>query len=119
MKCRILFSWRNKKNILKCRLLKILPRVLIRFCYSLFLGVIYTAELLLLAVLFFVLLFQATVSLSATLGGQSCVTVTFLLDIIVFIPLHEATAVEHLIAPLSLYSYLNVCSIIDASLLRR
>ena len=35
---------------------------------------------------------------------QSCVTVTILLNIIVFIPLHDATAVEHLIAPLSLYS---------------
>ena len=29
MKCQILFSWENKKNILKCKcLLKILPRVL-------------------------------------------------------------------------------------------
>ena len=28
MKCHILFSGKNKKNILKCRLLKILPRVL-------------------------------------------------------------------------------------------
>ena len=27
MKCQILFSWKNKKNISKCRLLKILPRV--------------------------------------------------------------------------------------------
>ena len=28
MKCQILFSGKNKKNISKCRLLKILPRVL-------------------------------------------------------------------------------------------
>ena len=28
MKCHILFSEKNKKNISKCRLLKILPRVL-------------------------------------------------------------------------------------------
>ena len=28
MKCQILFSEKNKKNISKCRLLKILPRVL-------------------------------------------------------------------------------------------
>ena len=28
MKCQILFSGENKKNISKCRLLKILPRVL-------------------------------------------------------------------------------------------
>ena len=28
MKCHILFSGKNKKNISKCRLLKILPRVL-------------------------------------------------------------------------------------------
>ena len=28
MKCQILFSGKNKKNILKCRLLQILPRVL-------------------------------------------------------------------------------------------
>ena len=28
MKCLILFSGKNKKNISKCRLLKILPRVL-------------------------------------------------------------------------------------------
>ena len=28
MKCLILFSEKNKKNISKCRLLKILPRVL-------------------------------------------------------------------------------------------
>ena len=28
MKCRNLFSWKNKKSILVCRLLKILPRVL-------------------------------------------------------------------------------------------
>ena len=28
MKCSILFSGKNKKNISKCRLLKILPRVL-------------------------------------------------------------------------------------------
>ena len=28
MKCQILFSGTNKKNISKCRLLKILPRVL-------------------------------------------------------------------------------------------
>ena len=28
MKCQILFSWKSKKNISKCRLLKILPRVL-------------------------------------------------------------------------------------------
>ena len=28
MKCPILFSEKNKKNISKCRLLKILPRVL-------------------------------------------------------------------------------------------
>ena len=29
MKCQILFSGKNKKNISKCRLLKILPRLLI------------------------------------------------------------------------------------------
>ena len=29
MKCQLLFSGKNKKNISKCRLLKILPRVLI------------------------------------------------------------------------------------------
>ena len=28
MKCQILFTGKNKKNISKCRLLKILPRVL-------------------------------------------------------------------------------------------
>ena len=28
MKCQILFSGKNKKNISKCRLLRILPRVL-------------------------------------------------------------------------------------------
>ena len=28
MKCQILFSGKNKKNISKCRLLKFLPRVL-------------------------------------------------------------------------------------------
>ena len=28
MKCQILFSVKNKKNVSKCRLLKILPRVL-------------------------------------------------------------------------------------------
>ena len=28
MQCQILFSGKNKKNISKCRLLKILPRVL-------------------------------------------------------------------------------------------
>ena len=28
MKCHVLFSEKNKKNISKCRLLKILPRVL-------------------------------------------------------------------------------------------
>ena len=28
MKCHILFSGKNKKNVSKCRLLKILPRVL-------------------------------------------------------------------------------------------
>ena len=28
MKCQIMFSGKNKKNISKCRLLKILPRVL-------------------------------------------------------------------------------------------
>ena len=35
MKCQILFSGKNKKNISKCRLLKILPRVLsIGLCLS-------------------------------------------------------------------------------------
>ena len=34
MKCQILFSGKNKKNISKCRLLKILPRVLsVKFQY--------------------------------------------------------------------------------------
>ena len=33
MKCQILFSWTNKKNISNCHLLKILPRVLsIKVC---------------------------------------------------------------------------------------
>ena len=35
MKCHILFSEKNKKNISKCRLLKILPRVLSVKLYSL------------------------------------------------------------------------------------
>ena len=35
MKCQNLFSRKNKKNILKCRLLKILPRVLsVRYSIS-------------------------------------------------------------------------------------
>ena len=34
MKCQILFSEKNKKNISKCRLLKILPRVLSVKCQS-------------------------------------------------------------------------------------
>ena len=35
MKCQILFSGKNKKNISKCRLLKILPRVLsVKECFS-------------------------------------------------------------------------------------
>ena len=35
MKCHILFSEKNKKNISKCRLLKILPRVLsVNYCYK-------------------------------------------------------------------------------------
>ena len=34
MKCQILFSGKNKKNISKCRLLKILPRVLsVKFAF--------------------------------------------------------------------------------------
>ena len=33
MKCQILFSEKNKKNISKCRLLKILPRVLFFFFF--------------------------------------------------------------------------------------
>ena len=38
MKCHILFSEKNKKNISKCRLLKILPRVLsVKNCAALFL----------------------------------------------------------------------------------
>ena len=34
MKCQILFSGKKKKNILKCRLLQILPRVLSVNLYS-------------------------------------------------------------------------------------
>ena len=37
MKCQILFSRKNMKNISKCRLLKILPRVLsVKLCFYLF-----------------------------------------------------------------------------------
>ena len=38
MKCQILFSGKNKKNISKCRLLKVLPRVLSIKCFSLSTG---------------------------------------------------------------------------------
>ena len=34
MKCQILFSGKNKKNISKCRLLKILPRVKCQILFS-------------------------------------------------------------------------------------
>ena len=36
MKCHILFSEKNKKNISKCRLLKILPRVLSVNCIRMY-----------------------------------------------------------------------------------